>query len=162
MQHQLRYLGHIISENGVATDPDKITAVHQWLVPRSVKDLRSFLGLVGYYRCFIKHFGVIAKLLTELLKKGVLFHWIELQSNSFEALKLASTTAPVLALSHFTKPFCIKTDASGIDIGAVLMQCGHPLAFLSKALGPRSQGLSTYGKEYMAILLALAQWRAYL
>ena len=95
--------------------------------------------------------------MTELLKKGVPFHWTELQSNSFEALKQALTSAPVLGLPDFTKPFCIETDASGIGVGAVLMQGGHPLAFVSKALGPRSQGLSTYEKEYMAILLALDQ-----
>lgn len=162
MRRQLRYLGHVISETGVSTDPDKIHAVQQWPAPQSVKELRSFLGLAGYYRRFVKNFGIIAKPLTELLKKGVPFHWTELQANSFDTLKVALTTAPVLALHDFTKPFRIETDASGIGIGAVLMQGGHPLAFLSKALGPRSQGLSTYEKEYMAILLAVDQWRAYL
>lgn len=162
LQRQLRYLGHVISEAGVATDPDKITAIQQWSVPQSIKDLRSFLGLAGHYRRFVKHFGIIARPLTDLLKKGTPFHWTEHQSNSFEALKSALTLAPVLALPDFSKPFCIETDAIGIGIGAVLMQGDHPLAFLSKALGPRSQGLSTYEKEYMAILLALDQWRAYL
>lgn len=147
MQRQLHYLGHVISEAGIATDPDKISAVQQWPVPRSVKDLRSFLGLAGYYRRFVKHFGIIAKPLTELLKKGIPFHWIKLEAKSFEALKLALISAPVLALPDFQKPFCIETDASGIGVGAVLMQGGHPLAFFSKALGPRSQGLSTYGKS---------------
>lgn len=161
-QRQLRYLGHVISEAGVATDPEKIAAVQQWPVPKSVKDVRSFLGLAGYYRRFVRHFGIIAKPLTEPLKKGVPFHWTELQSNSFEALKLALSTTPVLPLPDFSKPFCIETDASGVSIGAVLMQGNHPLAFLSKALGPRSQGLSTYEKEYMAILLVVDQWRAYL
>jgi len=139
----------------VATDPKKIVAVQQWPVPLSVKDVRNFLGLAGYYRHFVRHFAVITKPLTELLKKGVPFHWIEPQANSFQALKDALTSAPVLALPDFNRPFCVETDASGIGIGAVLMQGGHPLAFLSKALGPRSQGLSTYEKEYMAILLAL-------
>lgn len=148
MQRQLRYLGHVISKDGVATDPNKITAVQQWHVPQSVKDQRSFLGLADYYRRFVRHFGIIAKPLTELLKKGVPFHWTDLQSKSFEALKQALTSAPVLTLPDFTKPFCIETDASGIGVGAVLMQGAHPLAFLSKALGPRSQGLSTYEKEY--------------
>jgi len=122
----------------------------------------QFFGLAGYYRHFVRHFAIIAKPLTELLKKGVPFHWTEPQANSFQALKDALTTALVLALPDFKKPFCVETEASGIGIGAILMQGGHPLAFLSKALGPRSQGLSTYEKEYMAILLALDQWRAYL
>ena len=97
-----------------------------------------------------------------ITQKGVPFHWTEPQVHSFQALKDALTSAPVLALPDFKKPFCVETDASGIGIGVVMMQGGHPLAFLSKALGPRSQGLSTYEKEYMAILLALDQWRAYL
>jgi transposase InsO family protein len=162
MQRELKYLGHVISASGVAIDPEKIMAVRQWPVPRSAKDVRSFLGLAGYYRRFVRHFGILARPLTELLKKGVPFHWTDLQSRSFEALKDALISAPVQSLPDFTKPFVIETDASGIGIGAVLMQNGHPLAFLSKALGPRSQGLSTYEKEYMAILLAVDQWRAYL
>lgn len=88
----------MVSEAGVATDPEKITVVQQWPVPQFVKDLRSFLGLAGYYRRFIRNFGIIAKPLTELLKKGVPYHWTELLANSFQALKDALTSAPVLAL----------------------------------------------------------------
>jgi hypothetical protein len=161
-QRQLRYLGHIISAAGVATDPDKIQAVLQWPSPSSVWDLRSFLRLAGYYRRFVKHFGLISKPLTKLLRKGAIFVWTDVQEQAFVALKEALTSAPVLALPDFTKPFVVETDASGYGIGAVLMQNGHPLAFLSKALGPKSRGLSTYEKEYMAILMALEQWRSYL
>lgn len=161
-QRQLRYLGHIISENGVATDPDKIQAVVQWPVPQSVKELQSFLGLTGYYRRFVKYFGIISRPLTDLLCKGAVYVWTDVQNQAFAALKQALTSAPVLGLPDFNKPFSVETDASGTGIGAVLMQGGHPLAYLSKALGPRSQGLSTYEKEYMAILLALEHWRSYL
>jgi hypothetical protein len=161
-QRQLRYLGHIISEDGVATDPAKMQAVLQWSTPKTVKELRSFLGLAGYYRRFVKHFGLISKPLTDLLRKGAVFVWTDIHEQAFDRLKTALTTAPVLALSDFSKPFTMETDASGGGIGAVLMQGGHPLAFLSKALGPRSLGLSTYEKEYMAILLALEHWRSYL
>lgn len=160
-QRQLRYLGHIISEAGVATDPKKIAAVLQWPSSTSVKELCSFLRLAGYYRRFFRHFRVIWKPLTELLRKGAIFVWTDVQEQAFQTLKQALASAPVLVLPDFSKPFQVETDASGHGIGAVLMQGGHPLAFLSKALGPRSMGLSTYEKEYMAILMALEQWRSY-
>jgi hypothetical protein len=152
----------VISEAGVGTDPTKIDAIAHWPTPNNAKELRSFLGLAGYYRKFIKHFGVIAKPLTDLLKKHIMFIWTPSHNSAFAALKSALCQAPVLALPDFSKPFSIETDASGCGVGAVLMQQGHPLAFISKALGPKSQGLSTYEKEYLAILLAVQQWRSYL
>lgn len=158
----MRYLGHIISEQGVPTDSEKVQAVLNWPAPTSVKELRIFLGLAGYYRRFMRHFSIIACPLTDLLKKGAMFVWTEVQDQSFSALKHALTSAPVLALPDFSMPFIIETDASGIGVGAVLMQQGHPLAFLSKSLSPRLQGLSTYEKEYLVILMAIEQWRSYL
>lgn len=136
-QRQLRYLGHIISEQGVATDPEKVQAVLNWPAPTSVKELRNFLGLAGYYRRFVCHFGIISRSLTDLLKKGAMFVWTEVQEQSFSALKHALTSAPVLALPDFSKPFIIETDASGTGVSAVLMQQGHPLEFFSKSLSPR-------------------------
>jgi hypothetical protein len=90
-----------------------------------------------------------------LLKKGVIFVWTQDHQVVFDTLKQALISAPVLALPNFAKPFVIETDAYDVGIGVVLIQEGHPLAFLSKALGPKSRGLSTYEKEYMAILLAV-------
>lgn len=118
--------------------------------------------MAGYYRKFVKGFGVISKPLTNLLKKGQPFVWTTEIQASFEALKNASISAPVLALPNFSKPFVIDTDASDKGIGAVLQQDGHPIAFISKALGPRNQGLSVYEKECLAILCAVDQWRAYI
>jgi len=105
---------------------------------------------------------MIARSLTDLLKKGVLFIWTANHAIAFDTLKQALTEAPVLALPDFSKPFQLQTDASDGGIGAVLLQDGHPLAFVSKSLGPRSRGLSTYEKEYLAILVAVDQWRSYL
>jgi hypothetical protein len=161
-QNQLTYLGHVISASGVATDPAKIQAVANWSSPTSIKDLRSFLGLAGYYRRFVRNFGLLAKPLTSLLKKRTVFVWTAAHESMFQALKTALVSAPVLALPDFSKPFCLETDASKLGIGAVLMQDGHPIAYLSKALGPKSQGLSTYDKEYLAILTVVDHWRHYL
>lgn len=103
-----------------------------------VKDIHSFLGLAGYYRRFVRHFGVIRKNLTELLKKGVVCQWTSEAEASFQALKQAMVSAPVLALPDFAEVFVLEIDASDLGVGAVLMQKGHPIAFLSKALGPKN------------------------
>ncbi|WVZ90411.1 hypothetical protein U9M48_036717 [Paspalum notatum var. saurae] len=147
---------------GVGTDPAKIEAIMSWHVPTNVKELRSFLGLAGYYRKFVRHFGVISQPLNALLKKHTVFVWTEEHDVAFIALKHALVSAPVLGLPNFAKSFCIETDASGVGIGAVLLQDGHPLAYISKALSPKHRGLSTYEKEYLAILLGVEQWRCYL
>lgn len=122
----------MISDQGVGTDPSKISAISSWPTPVNVKELRSFLGLAGYYRKFVRNFSIISKPLTELLKKHAIFVWTQAHQQSFSALKYALINSPVLSLPDFSKPFCIETDASGTGIGAVLLQGGHPLAFLSK------------------------------
>jgi hypothetical protein len=127
-QRQISNLGYVISADGVATCLDKIQVVVDWHVPKSVKELRSFLGLVGYYRKFIKHFGVISRPFTELLKKNTLFVWTQDHDIAFQTLK-SLIHAPVLALPDFSKPFCIETDASEFGVGAILMQEKSPYSF---------------------------------
>jgi hypothetical protein len=116
----------------------------------------------GYYQKFIRHFGIICQPLTALLKKNAIFVWTSEHDTAFHTLKSALTSAPVLSLPDFASPFMIETDASDKGIGAILMQKGHPIAFLSRALGVKSRGLSTYEKEYLAIILAVQQWCVYL
>lgn len=95
-------------------------------------------------------------------KKGALFIWTKDHAIAYQTLQKALSSTPVLALPDFIVPFCIEADASGVGIGVVLLHKGHPLAYLSKTLGPRSQGLSTFEKEYQAILEAMNKWRHYL
>nr|ABA96448.2 retrotransposon protein, putative, unclassified, expressed [Oryza sativa Japonica Group]BAG99806.1 unnamed protein product [Oryza sativa Japonica Group] len=161
-QQQLSYLGHIIGVHGVSTDPSKIQDVLDWAVPVSVKKLRGFLGLAGYYRKFVKNFGIISKPLTQMLRKGIPYVWSHEADKAFNTLKQALASAPVFALPDFQKTFTVETDASECGIGAVLSQDKHPIAYISRALGPRTIGLSTYEKECMAILLAIDHWRSYL
>ena len=126
-QTSLEFLGHIISAQGVSTDPGKVKTVQLWPTPTNVKDVRSFLGMAGYYRKFVKNFGTVSKPLTQLLKKNSVFLWTSTHQQAFQALKQALVTAPVLALPNFQKPFNIETDACDKGIGAVLQQDGHPI-----------------------------------
>ena len=154
-------MGHVISGEGVRADSKKISAMVQWPIPDSVKALRGFLGLTGYYRKFIKGYGAIAKPLTDLLKKDS-FHWNDKALEAFTKLKEAVTQPPVLALPDFFRSFIIECDASGKGLGAVLMQDQRPIAFHSQALKDKYLHLSTYETELMALASAVKKWRSYL
>lgn len=130
-------------------------------MPSNATELRGFLGLTGYYRKFIANYGILAKPLTQLLtKKG--FHWDDRTQAAFELLKQAMVQTPVLALPNFQRPFASETDARDTGVGAVLVQEGHPVAYMSKAFGVKNEKLSTYEKEILAVMMAVDKWRPYL
>nr|CAB3505086.1 unnamed protein product [Digitaria exilis] len=118
----VKFLGHTVSKDGISVDPTKVQEVLDWQPPTSVHEIRSFLGLAGYYRCFIPDFSRIAKPMTELLKKGVKFEWNDKCDEAFHILRRHLTSAPVLAQPDCTKPYDVYCDASGTGLGCVLMQ----------------------------------------
>ncbi|XP_019237377.1 PREDICTED: uncharacterized protein LOC109217575 [Nicotiana attenuata] len=153
-QTSVDYLGHIISAQGLSVDPAKIHAIQQWPPPHSIKEIRSFLGLAGYYRRFIHHYAAVAGPLSDLLRKDS-FRWGEKEQQAFDTLKDKLGSTPVLTLPDFSQEFQVETDASGQGIGAILSQRGHPIAYFSQKLSPRMQAASTYHRKMFAITQAV-------
>jgi hypothetical protein len=159
---EIKFLGHTISQAGIAVDPDKVQEVMNWKPPTTVRQIRSFLGLAGYYRRFIPDFSRIAKPMTEVLKKGAKFVWGQKCEDAFHSLRQHLTTTPVLAQSDNNKPFDVYCDASGTGLGCVLMQDNRVIAYESSALRPHEQNYPTHDLELAAVVHALKMWRHYL
>jgi hypothetical protein len=159
---EIKFLGHTISQDGVSVDPEKVQEVMNWKPPTTVRQIRSFLGLAGYYRRFIPDFSRIAKPMTELLKKGVKYEWRQKCEDAFHTLRQHLTTAPVLAQPDNTKPFEVYCDAFGTGLGCVLMQDNRVIAYAFRALRPHEQNYPTHDLELAAVVHALKIWRHYL
>ena len=160
-QQQVEYLGHIISPLGASADPEKIKCMQNWPTLTMVIALRGFLGLTGYYRKFIRHYGSIAAPLTRILLKDA-FVWTKDAEEAFQQLKQAMLQPPVLALPDLSKLFIVEVDAFGSGMGAVLMQESQLVAFYSQAFSMWALGQSIYEKELMAIVHVVNKWRNYL
>lgn len=161
LQKEVKYLGHVVSENGVSTDPEKVSAVRDWPVPRTKKDVRSFLGFTGYYRRFIRDYAKVANPLFALVGNKVqsgkrsVIDWTPQCQEAFNALKEVLVSAPVLAYPDFELPFLLQTDASLIGLGAVLAQVQdgkeRVIAYASKSLTPGEARYPAHKLEFKAL-----------
>ena len=165
-QKSVTFLGHVVSETGVHTDPIKITAVKEWPTPQSVKQVRSFLGLASYYRKFVKGFADIARPLNRLCEKYSKFKWTDECQIAFDKLKNALVTLPVLVYPKLGSRFVLDTDASDQAVGAVLSQehdgKEHVVAYMSKSLNKHEQKYCITRKELLAVVSALKHFHTYL
>lgn len=165
-QKKVKFLGHVISKDGVLPDPDKISAIKEYPVPRSVKDVRAFLGLANYYRKFVKDFAKIAGPLHDLTKKGLKFQWSDACQSAFETLKEALTQAPILAYPDFTLEFTLATDASDHGLGYVPGQvqngCEVVIAYGGRKLLPAEKNYSVTEREALAVVAGIKHYQHYL
>jgi hypothetical protein len=159
---EVPFLSHVISKGGIAVDPGKVKDVLDWVVPKTVKEVRSFLGLAGYYRRFIENFSKIAKPLTSLLEQGVDFSWTDEHQKAFEELKKRLTMTPVLTLPDQSKRFTVYCDASRDGFSCVLMQEGRVIAYASWQFRRHELNYPTHDLELAAVVHALKIWRHYL
>jgi hypothetical protein len=159
---EVQFLGHIFSEKRISVDPSKVQQVMESKARTSAIEVRSFLGLAGYYRRFILDFSKIAKPMTRLLQKDHKFAWIEECEIAFRTLRTLLTTALVLAQPNIDKPFDVFCDASGIGLGCVLMQEGKVITYASCQLRKHEINYPTHDLELVVVVHALIFWRHYL
>ncbi|KAI3667584.1 hypothetical protein L6452_42650 [Arctium lappa] len=159
---EVQFLGHVVSKDGVKVDPTKIEAMMSWEPPTSPTEIRSFLGLAGYYRRFIQDFSEIATPLTSLTRKNVKFHWTDAQEQAFQTLKRKLCEAPILSLPDGSEDFVVYSDASKMGLGCVLMQRGKVIAYASRQLKDHEKNYPTHDLELAAVVFALKLWRHYL
>ena len=159
---KVAFLGHVITKDGISVDPKKIEAIVEWKRPTSVTEVRSFLGLAGYYRRFVEGFSVLAAPLTRLTRKGASFQWSNQCEQSFQELKRRLVSAPILTLPSPGGGFIIYSDACKTGLGCVLMQHGHVVAYASRQLKPFEENYPIHDLELAAVIFALKIWRHYL
>lgn len=156
------FLGHVISRGGIVVDPLKVDVVIQWKTPKYVTEIRSFLGLVGYYKRFIKGFLKLEMPLTQLTRKDQAYVWDALCEESFIELKKKLMSAPVLIFPNPSESFVVYCDASMMGLGGVLMQNKHVVSYSSKHLKVNERIFPTHDLELVSVVFVLKIWRHYL
>ena len=159
---EVRFLGHVVSASGVSVDLEKVETVMSWERPKSVFEIRSFLGLAGYYRRFIEDFSRIAAPMTRLTRKEVKYDWVDRCEEAFQELKRRLTSTPILIVSDRGQGYTVYCDASKAELGCVLMESGRVVAYGSCQLKNHEQNYPTHDMELAAIVFALKIWRHYL
>ena len=164
---EVKFLGHIISREGVATDPAKTEKVAMWSTPTNRKEVQRFLGLASYYRRFVKDFVSVAKPLHQLIEKNREFIWTDQCQEAFEQLRQKLVSAPVLSFPDFSKPFVLETDASDTGIGSVLSQIQDDgtervIAYASRVLSKPERRYCVTKKELLAVVASVKHFRPYL
>ena len=166
-KRSIDFLGYVITEDGITMDSNKVRAIVDWPSPlKNITDVRSFLGLAGYYRRFVQGFSKLASPLTELLKKEKMFEWTDREQKAFEVLKETITSAPILISPDPTKKYVVTTDASGFATGAILQQDHgkglQPISFMSHKMNAAERNYPVHEQELLAVVHALREWRHYL
>ena len=164
---EVNFLGMIVSHDGIKMDPEKVNAILKWPELTNVKQVHAFLGLGNFYRCFIKDYAIISRPMVDLTCKDVIFNFSDKEKASFEALKAAFTTAPILQYPDQDCEFCLKTDASEFTIGGVIsIKCNdgefRPVAYISHSMTPPKRNYPIHDKEMLAIIKATEAWCHYL
>ena len=167
LQRKVCYLGHIVSSEGISTDPAKTDKVRNWPCPTNVKEVQQFLGFSNYYRKFIKNFATIAKPLYQITERKGTFKWTAACQEAFDTLRIQLSTAPMLAYPDYTRPFILDTDASDVGMGGVLSQVGEDgyervIAFGSKLLSKAERSYCVTRKELLAVVTFTQHFRQYL
>ena len=161
LQKEVKYLGHVVSGSRISPDAEKVQAVVNWPASKSAHQLKSFLDLVSYYRRFIPNFTEVVSPLLKLTQKNVLYFWSTEAEEAFTKLKDLLTFSPILAYPDSSKPFVLDTDASNVDIGAVLSQDDRPVAYFSRVLNKAQKNYCVTRKELLAVVEAIKHFRPY-
>lgn len=163
MEKETPFLGHLITKDGLKPNPEKVSAIEKAKLPKTEKEIKSFLGLTGFYRKFIKDYAKVAQPITKYLKKDTKINANDPNYiNAFEKLKSLIVSPPILSFPDFKRPFQLTTDASNFAIGAVLSQDGHPICFASRTLNSHEKNYSATDKEFLAIMWSVNYFRPYL